>query len=85
MVVVAILLAGFKIAQTGASDIRALSDYALATSRGESQEVLDDWAQKQLGDFTVTFYIEDSSLCAKAVAKTGPARVLKRCVWVGDY
>jgi hypothetical protein len=85
LAVVAVLLAGFNIAQTGAGDIRALTSYAVAAARGESQTLLDNWAAKQLGDFRVTSYIEDSSLCAKAVAKTGPARVLKRCVWVGDY
>jgi len=85
LVVVAVLLAGFKIANAGASDIRALSDYVLAVSRGESKAVLDDWADTRLSGYRVASHIEDSSLCAKAVAKTGPARVLKRCVWVGDY
>jgi hypothetical protein len=85
LVVVAILLAGFKIANSGASDIRALSDYVVAASRGENQALLDEWAKKRLSGYRVTTYIEGSSLCAKAVAKTGPARALKRCVWVGDY
>lgn len=85
LVVVAVLLAGFKIANAGSSDIRALSDYVVAASRGESRVLLDDWAKKHLSDYRVTFYIEASSLCAEAVANTGVARALKRCVWVGDY
>ena len=85
LVVVAILLAGFKIANSGASDIRALSDYVVAASRGENQALLDEWAKKRLSGYRVTTYIEGSSLCATAVAKVGVARNLKRCVWVGDY
>ena len=82
---VAVLLAGFKIANAGAGDIRALTSYAVAASRGESQALLDGWAQRHLSDFRVTFYIEASSLCAKAVSTTGVARSIKRCVWVGDH
>jgi hypothetical protein len=85
LAVVAVLLAGFKIANAGAGDIRALSDYVVAASRGENQALLDEWAKKQLSGYRVTTYIEDSSLCAEAVANAGVARVLKRCVWVGDY
>jgi uncharacterized protein (UPF0333 family) len=85
LVVVGILLAGFKIANSGASDIRALSDYVVAASRGENQALLDEWAKKQLSGYRVTTYIEGSSLCATAVAKVGVPRNLKRCVWVGDY
>ena len=85
LVVVAVLLAGFKIVNSGASDIRALTSYVVAASRGESQELLDNWAKQHLGDYLVTSYIEASALCAKAVSKTGVARSLKRCVWVGDY
>jgi predicted outer membrane protein len=85
LAVVAVLLAGFKIANAGAGDIRALTSYAVAASRGESQELLDDWAKKHLSDYRVTFYIEASSLCATAKSTTGVARSLKRCVWVGDY
>ena len=85
LVIVAVLLAGFKVANSGASDIRALSDYVLAASRGESQAVLDDWVNTRLDAYRVTSHIEDSSLCATAVAKVGVARNLKRCVWVGDY
>jgi len=85
LAVVAVLLAGFKIANAGAGDIRALSDYVVAASRGENQALLDEWAKKQLSGYRVTTYIEGSSLCAEAVANAGVARVLKRCVWVGDY
>lgn len=85
LVVVAVLLAGFKIANAGAGDIRALSDYVVAASRGESQGLLEDWAKKHLSDYRVSLYIEARSLCAEAVANTGVARMLKRCVWVGDY
>lgn len=85
LVVVAVLLAGFKIANAGAGDIRALSDYVVAASRGESQGLLEDWAKKHLSDYRVSLYIEVISLCAEAVANTGVARMLKRCVWVGDY
>lgn len=81
---VAVLLAGFKIANAGASDIRALTSYAVAASRGERQALLDDWAQRHLSDYHVSSYIEASSLCAKAVSTTGVARSIKRCVWVGD-
>jgi hypothetical protein len=85
LVVVAVMLAGFKVANSGASDIRALSDYVLAVSRGESKALLDEWEGTRLSGYRVTTYIESSSLCAKAVAKVGVARNLKRCVWVGDY
>ncbi|MEN9957155.1 MAG: hypothetical protein RIR46_763 [Actinomycetota bacterium] len=85
LIVVAVLLGGFKVAYSGASDIRALSDYVLAASRGESQELLDDWAGTRLSGYRVTTYIEDSSLCAKAIAEDVLARNIKRCVWVGDY
>lgn len=85
LAVVAVLLAGFKVVNAGAGDIRALSDYVVAASRGESQALLDDWAKRQLRGYRVTTYIEGSSLCATAVANTGVARMLKRCVWVGDY
>ena len=85
LLVVAFLLAGFKLSIAGENDIRALTSYALAASRGESQELLDDWAQKHLGDYRVTFYIEESSLCAKAHSRTGVSRSIERCVWVGDY
>jgi hypothetical protein len=82
---VAVLMAGFKIANAGASDIRALTSYVVAASRGESQELLDDWAQRHLSDYRVTSYIEASSLCAKAFSTTGVATSMKRCVWVGDH
>jgi hypothetical protein len=85
LVVVAVMLAGFKVANSGASDIRALSDYVLAVSRGESKALLDEWEGTRLSGYRVTTYIESSSLCATAVAKVGVARNLKRCVWVGDY
>jgi hypothetical protein len=85
LVVVAVLLAGFKVANSGASDIRSLTSYVVAASRGESQEHLDDWAEQHLSGYRVTSYIEASSLCAKAVSTTGVARSIKRCVWVGDY
>ena len=85
LAVVAVLLAGFKVANSGASDIRSLTSYVVAASRGESQKLLDDWAEQHLSGYRVTTYIEGSSLCAKAVANTGVARMLKRCVWVGDY
>ena len=85
LAVVAVLLAGFKATQAGASDMRALSSYAVAAARGESQLVLDEWATNQLGDLQVTSYIEDSSLCAKAVSMAKPTQTLKRCIWVGDY
>ena len=85
LAVVAVLLAGFKVVNAGAGDIRALSDYVVAASRGESQALLDDWANQHLSDYRVTSYIEASSLCAKAVSTKGVARSIKRCVWVGDY
>lgn len=85
LLVVAVLLAGFKSANAGASDIRALTSYVVAASRGESQALLDDWANRHLTSYRVTTYIEDSSLCAKAVSNSGVAQVIKRCVWVGDF
>ena len=85
MIVLALTMALIKSTEAQGRDVHALTSYALAAARGESESVLNDWAADHLKNYQLTTYTNGKSLCVRATGQSPVLGRLTQCVWVGDF